>query len=97
MATKKNEITTTKGALTVEETVIETSDVKETAKEEVEVKEVIATPTVAEEKDKLVTVTSKIEGMRFVAGKWYNFHKDKDIQVTEYAKKCLRAADAIYI
>ena len=52
-------------------------------------------PIVAEEK--FVKVTPKFSGKRFIAGKWYNFVKDKEIEVTKEAKRVLLEANAIYI
>lgn len=72
----------------------QTDDVEEVAV----VKPVIAAPPkVVVESNKMVTVTSKISGDRFIAGKWYALRADKDIQVPEHVKKILRKADAIYI
>jgi hypothetical protein len=94
MVAKKSEVTTTQGPKVVEE-INEVAEVKQ-AEEITEVK-VSATPITVDEKDRMVSVKSKIAGSRFIAGHWYDFEKDKDIMVTEYAKGILRKADAIYI
>lgn len=44
-----------------------------------------------------VKVTPKFSGLRFVAGNWYTFQKDKEIEVTPEAKRVLLEARAIYI
>lgn len=47
--------------------------------------------------DKLVKVTPKISGQKFIAGAWYDFTKDKEIEVPQEVKRILREANAIYI
>jgi hypothetical protein len=69
------------------------ADVLEVAEaaEVVEVQE----PIVVQEK--YVKVTPKISGQRFIAGQWYEFTMDKEIEVTQEAKRVLKEAKAIYI
>lgn len=52
-------------------------------------------PKVVEEK--LVEVTPKISGNKFIAGTWYDFTKDKEIKVPQEVKRILKEANAIYI
>lgn len=61
----------------------------------VEVKKAKPTPTVVQEK--FVKVTPKFTGLRFIAGEKYHFTKDKEIEVTQEAKRVLLDAKAIYI
>lgn len=60
-----------------------------------EVVKVEQKPIVA--KPKFVKVKSKIGGRRSIGGRWYNLEKDKDIEVTEDAKRVLLEAGVIYI
>ena len=46
---------------------------------------------------KLVKVTPKFSGLRFIAGDKYHFVADKEIEVTQEAKRVLKEAKAIYI
>jgi hypothetical protein len=73
------------------------------AKEEVKVAEKVtfteevkvAKPIVA--KPKYVKVKSKIGGKKFIGGVWYSFEKDKEVEVTEDAKRVLTESGAIYL
>lgn len=70
------------------------------------VEEVVETKTTAKKttptkpkvvEPNLVKVKSKIGGKKFIAGKWYYFEKDKEIEVTQEVKRVLLEANAIYI
>ena len=63
--------------------------------EKPEVKKVEPKPIVA--KEKFVKVKSKINGRRFIGGQWYFLEKDKEVEVTEDAKRSLLNAGAIYL
>lgn len=66
---------------------------KATAKEAVKV--VPTKPVVV--KEKFVKVKSKVTGKRFIGGTWYTLEKDKEVEVTEDAKRSLLSAGAIYL
>lgn len=59
------------------------------------VKVVASKPVVA--KPKYVKVIPKFTGKRKLGGTWYDFKQDKEIEVTEDAKRSLRGAGAIYL
>lgn len=66
------------------------------------VETVKTTKTTATKKAKVVEekytkVTPKFNGKKFIAGTWYQFTKDKEIEVTQEAKRVLLEAKAIYI
>ena len=48
-------------------------------------------------KEKYVKVKSKISGSRFIGGTWYKLEMDKEVEVTEDAKRSLLEAGAIYL
>lgn len=48
-------------------------------------------------KEKYVKVIPKINGRRFIGGTWYTLEKDKEVEVTEDAKRSLLKAGAIYL
>lgn len=48
-------------------------------------------------KEKFVKVKSKITGSRFIGGTWYELEHDKEVEVTEDAKRSLLNAGAIYL
>lgn len=48
-------------------------------------------------KPKYVKVKPKFTGKRCIGGIWYNFEKNKEIEVTEDAKRSLEKAGAIYL
>ena len=58
--------------------------------EKVEQKTIVAKP-------KFVKVKSKVKGKRFIGGTWYTLERDKEIEVTEDAKRSLLEAGAIYL
>jgi hypothetical protein len=58
--------------------------------EKVEPKPIVA-------KAKYVKVIPKVNGKRFIGGTWYHLVKDKEIEVTEDAKRSLKQAGAIYL
>lgn len=60
-----------------------------------EVKKVEQKPIVA--KPKFVKVKSKVNGKRFIGGQWYSLERDKEVEVTEDAKRSLLEAGAIYL
>jgi hypothetical protein len=60
-----------------------------------EVKKVAQKPIVA--KPKFVKVKSKVNGRRFIGGTWYSLERDKELEVTEDAKRSLTQAGAIYL
>lgn len=70
---------------------------KETAQkaEKAEAKKVEAAPIVA--KPKFVKVISKVNGRRYIGGTWYTLEREKEIEVTEDAKRSLKEAGAIYL
>jgi hypothetical protein len=59
------------------------------------VKKVEQKPIVA--KPKFVKVKSKVNGNRFIGGTWYSLERDKELDVTEDAKRSLVEAGAIYL
>ena len=59
------------------------------------VKKVEQKPVVV--KPKYVKVIPKFNGKRFIGGEWYTFVKDKEMEVTEDAKRSLLKAGAIYL
>lgn len=59
------------------------------------VKKVEAKPVVV--KPKFVKVIPKVNGKRFIGGTWYSLERDKEIEVTEDAKRSLKEAGAIYL
>lgn len=65
------------------------------AEKKEKVEAVAAEPVVVE--TKLVKVTPKFSGLRFIAGEKYAFVADKEIEVTQEAKRVLKEAKAIYI
>lgn len=67
--------------------------VTETAKTEAKV--VAPKPVVV--KEKFVKVKSKVNGKRYIGGTWYTLEKDKEVEVTEDAKRSLLNAGAIYL
>lgn len=67
----------------------------ETAKKTETVKKVEQKPIIA--KPKFVKVKSKINGRRYIGGTWYSLERDKEIEVTEDAKRVLTQAGAIYL
>lgn len=68
---------------------------KEKVKKADEVKKVEPKPIVA--KPKYTKVKSKVNGNRFIGGKWYSLERDKEVEVTEDAKRSLLEAGAIYL
>jgi hypothetical protein len=60
-----------------------------------EAKKVEQKPIVA--KPKYVKVKSKVNGKRFIGGQWYSLERDKEVDVTEDAKRSLLQAGAIYL
>lgn len=72
----------------------EVKKVDEVAKTD-EVKKVEAKPIIA--KPKFVKVIPKVNGRRFIGGTWYSLERDKEIEVTEDAKRSLKEAGAIYL
>lgn len=65
----------------------------ETGKEEA--KKVEAKPVTV--KPKFVKVIPKVTGKRHIGGTWYSLERDKEIEVTEDAKRSLKEAGAIYL
>lgn len=63
--------------------------------EKPEVKKVEPKPIVV--KEKFVKVKSKVNGKRFIGGTWLHLEKDKEVEVTEDAKRSLLNAGAIYL
>jgi hypothetical protein len=63
--------------------------------EEVKTTKPTSKPKIVEEK--FTKVTPKISGQRFIGGTWYQLKKDKEIEVTQEAKRVLLEARAIYI
>lgn len=68
---------------------VEEKATKETAK--------VVAPKPVVVKEKYVKVKSKVTGKRFIGGTWYILEKDKEVEVTEDAKRSLLHAGAIYL
>lgn len=65
------------------------------AETKAEAKVVAPKPVVV--KEKFVKVKSKVNGKRYIGGTWYTLEKDKEVEVTEDAKRSLLNAGAIYL
>lgn len=72
-----------------------TTTTKTTTTQKEEAKVVQPKPIVV--KEKYVKVIPKINGRRFIGGTWYTLEKDKEVEVTEDAKRSLLKAGAIYL
>lgn len=59
------------------------------------VKKVEPKPIVA--KPKFVKAIPKVTGKRYIGGTWYSLERDKEIEVSEDAKRSLKEAGAIYL
>lgn len=68
---------------------------KEAVKKNDEIKK--AEPKTIVAKPKYVKVIPKVNGKRFIGGTWYSLERDKEIEVTEDAKRSLLNAGAIYL
>lgn len=96
MAKTKGQVTTTKGPKDLKP--IEEAIENKEAEEVVVVEEnTLVTPITAEERDKLVEVYPHFSGRKFIAGRWYEFERDKKALVTEHVKKLLRDRKLIQI
>lgn len=91
MGTENNEIRSSENVGEV----VKEKDIKKNLNEKEEIKVVEPKPIVA--KPKFVKVKSKINGRRFIGGTWYSLERDREIEVTEDAKRSLTRAGAIYL
>lgn len=71
------------------------TEVEESTKKSSQVKKVEQKPIVVSEK--YVKIKSKVNGKRYIGGQWYFLEKDKEVEVTEDAKRSLLNAGAIYL
>lgn len=75
----------------------------EVTKKSEKVVEVVAEQAVIAEakpivvKEKFVKVIPKNTGKHFIGGTWYELEQDKEVEVSEDAKRVLKEAGAIYL